>query len=229
MTLKEKKQKLSKILGINLFDEKYSDVDSILDVDDADGGSSDDVSDDKVADKSQQEIEKAAEQSKETEASDNKQDDDKAEPEHEADAKAKSETEAEQHDDNELDYQHDDENGEGVPSDDTEADSDDIEQGGDEVEKQSLEQYNDELFTAKLEAKLLRANIREDRLDSAIKLFKAEYGIEDITLVAKWIQQYPEWTQSTSKSTAKDFGMPVGEKDSGMTAEEKRLKELGLA
>lgn len=86
---------------------------------------------------------------------------------------------------------------------------------------------NDELFDAKLEAALLRANVREDRLDSAKKLFKADHTIDDISKVASFVKEYPEWTKHKSTSQAKPFGMEVGASESAETAEEKRLKELG--
>jgi len=86
----------------------------------------------------------------------------------------------------------------------------------------------DELFNAKLESKLLRAGVREDRLDSAIKLFKLDHTIADINKVANWLKEYPEWTIQKTKPVPTPFGMGVGENEQGLTAEDRRFKELGL-
>ena len=86
---------------------------------------------------------------------------------------------------------------------------------------------NDELFDAKLEAALLRANVREDRLESAKKLFKADHTIEDIGKVPNFVKEYPEWTKQKTKEQPKPFGIEVAGNETAETAEERRLKELG--
>lgn len=226
MTLTEKKRKLSEILGINLFEPRFKEIDVVLGEEDTeaekaavseyepeseaksgDDGAAEATSAEaaeKEADKTESEENKAEEEEQSSET--DKSDEEAAEEESEAEQAAE---EAEETAENETETAE--------TTEDEESEAEENESSGE-----------DELFDAKLEAKLLRAGIREDRLDAAKKLFKADHTLAEIEKVEKWVKEYPEWTQQKVKEPAKGFGMGVGENDNGETAEEKRLRELGI-
>lgn len=212
MTLKEKKRKLSEILGINLFDSKFKEVDSIIE----DG--------EKSVENKEQVGEKNAEPTQAAE--DEKSNAEKETAENSSEQTEwddPTESEGEKESASESDAASDEEQKENVDESETENEETAI------VESQEdTKTPEEELFEAKLEAKLLRAGIREDKLDAAIKLFKADYTIADIAIVDKWVKQYPEWKETKTKEQAKGFGMNVGEGETGETPEERRLRELGI-
>ncbi len=218
MTLTEKKRKLSAILGINLFDAKYKDVDEVLqelgtnNIEDSTAEEQQEASNDSegatnAEEKRASEILGEEDESAEEDAEETSQDDEPAEEEEET-----------PEDDKDEDDQADKDGGEESTSEET------TEEDQEEAEGEA---DTDELFDAKLEARLLRAGVREDRLDAARKLFKADHSIDDIELVDKFINQYPEWTRQQTKQQPQGFGMTLGE-DKGETPEEKRLRELGI-
>ena len=87
---------------------------------------------------------------------------------------------------------------------------------------------SNELLEMKVELALVRAGIREDRLDAAKKLFMADiHSIEDLSKLKDLVQQYPEWIKQT-RQEAQPFGMPLGDNGDGLTEEEKRLKAMGI-
>ena len=87
---------------------------------------------------------------------------------------------------------------------------------------------SNELLEMKVELALVRAGIREDRLDAAKKLFMADiHSIEDLSKLKDLVQQYPEWLKQT-RLEAQPFGMPLGDNGDGLTEEEKRLKAMGI-
>lgn len=112
----------------------------------------------------------------------------------------------------------------------TNAETDKVEDDSNDnkVDADNANTNNDELFDAKLEAALLRANVREDKIESAKKLFKVDHTIEDIEKVKNFVKEYPEWINKKSVDEPKSFTAEVGNEDSSLTAEEKRLKELGI-
>lgn len=217
MTLKEKKRKLSEILGINLFDSKFKEVDSIIE----DG--------EKSVENKEQVGEKDAEPTQAAE--DEKSNAEKTSEE----AIEPSDTAYSESDDEKDNVNNSNEEGSGENSEDENQSADDTksekkqeDNATDDGQTEETKTPEEELFEAKLEAKLLRAGIREDKLDAAIKLFKADYTIADIALVDKWVKQYPEWKETKTKEQAKGFGMDVGEGETGETPEERRLRELGI-
>lgn len=226
MTLTEKKRKLSEILGINLFEPRFKEIDVVLGEEDT-------------------EAEKAAAAEYEPESETKSADDEASEVISTDDAEEKAdkpEGEEEKPEDGEQDTETDDSDEEAAekeseaeqgaeesdkPAEDEAETAERTEAEGSEA-KANEQSGEDELFDAKLEAKLLRAGIREDRLDAAKKLFKADHTLAEIEKVEKWVKEYPEWTQQKVKEPAKGFGMGVGENDNSETAEEKRLRELGI-
>lgn len=87
---------------------------------------------------------------------------------------------------------------------------------------------NQELLEAKVELQLVKSGVREDRLESARKLFMSDIkSIEDLDKVKDLIKQYPEWLKK-EKTNAQPFGMSMDDNGDGLTEEEKRLKEMGI-
>lgn len=215
MTMKEKKRKLSEILGVNLFDAKFKEVDKVL-------------SDDKP--KKEEEPAKDTETSETNNAT--KEPETKETNSEEAAMEDKDASQEEQAKTEDAEEDLDDE--ETIEEGDaTETESAEIvkEDNVEDTESDNASSVNAEaeLFDAKLEARLLRANVREDRIDAAKKLFKADHTLADIDKVGKFIKEYPEWTKQKTKEQAKGFGMDVGEHDNSESAEERRLRELGIA
>lgn len=93
---------------------------------------------------------------------------------------------------------------------------------------QSAGDLQNELLLTKLELELVRAGIREDRLNTAKRLFIPEFKQSNgnVEQIRQLIAQYPEWVGN--KGAKQGFGMPLGQKTDALTAEEKRMKELGM-
>lgn len=86
----------------------------------------------------------------------------------------------------------------------------------------------DELFDAKLELALVRKGVREDKIDPAKRLIKYELrDTHDLDKVNEILKDYPEWVKNEKPMVAK-FGMAVDESADDLTAEERRLKEMGI-
>jgi len=80
----------------------------------------------------------------------------------------------------------------------------------------------------RLELELIKAGIRPDRLASAKKLFMQEiHSIDDLAKVPDLVAQYPEWKKQEGEE-AKPFGMSLDDNGDGLTAEERRLREMGI-
>lgn len=87
---------------------------------------------------------------------------------------------------------------------------------------------NTELIETKVELELVKAGVRQDRLEPAKKLLMTEIKtIADIDKVQELIRQYPEWLQKP-KEVAKPFGMTLDDNGDGLNEEEKRLKAMGI-
>jgi len=87
---------------------------------------------------------------------------------------------------------------------------------------------NTELLEVRLELELIKAGIRPDRLASAKKLFMQEiHSIDDLAKVPDLVAQYPEWKKQDGEE-AKPFGMSLDDNGDGLTAEERRLREMGI-
>lgn len=95
-------------------------------------------------------------------------------------------------------------------------------------EAEPKQEANQELVDTKVELELVKAGVREDRLEPAKRLILSEiHGLEDLDKVKEMIKQFPEWIKENAVNT-KPFGMPVGEGGGDLTEEEKRLKAMGI-
>jgi hypothetical protein len=98
------------------------------------------------------------------------------------------------------------------------------------AEEKAEEKIDDhaELIDAKVELELVKAGVREDRLEPAKRLLMAEIKkLEDIDKVKEMIKQYPEWLRR-EKTVAKPIGMTMDNLGDGLTEEEKKLKQMGI-
>ena len=96
-----------------------------------------------------------------------------------------------------------------------------------EAESQPAVNLNDQLLETQLELELVKAGVREDRLDVAKRLFLPELKAgASVDAVRSMIAQYPEWIGK--QSGAQGFGMPIGDKSSVLTNEERELKRMGI-
>ena len=85
-----------------------------------------------------------------------------------------------------------------------------------------------ELIATKVELELVKAGVRQDRLEPAKKLLMTEIKtLADIDKVQELIKQYPEWLQKP-REVAKPFGMTLDDNGDGLTEEEKKLKAMGI-
>lgn len=85
-----------------------------------------------------------------------------------------------------------------------------------------------ELIATKVELELVKAGVRQDRLEPAKKLLMTEINsLADIDKVQELIRQYPEWLQKP-REVAKPFGMTLDDNGDGLTEEEKKLKAMGI-
>lgn len=88
--------------------------------------------------------------------------------------------------------------------------------------------YNKELIDTKVELGLVRAGVRDDRLEDARKLFMADFkGMEDLEHLGEFIKKYPEWIKN-GVHDSKAFGMPTNDMGDGYTEEEKKLRSMGI-
>lgn len=225
MTLKEKKRKLSEILGINVFDSRYKEIDALLEKEtEADKEIEPEATEENQAEETTAEEIKA-------ETADTEEGTENEEKQTEAETTAKGEdkeetAEGDVTEEEETKSEDDSESADGEET-ETQSSGEDNTETADATEGES-NSMEAELFDAKLEAKLLRAGVREDKLDAAKKLFKADHTLADVEQVEKWVKEYPEWIKQKTKEQAKGFGMGVGENDTAETAEDKRLRELGI-
>ena len=86
----------------------------------------------------------------------------------------------------------------------------------------------EELLETKVELELVKAGVREDRLEPAKRLFISEVkNLGDLDKLKELIKEYPEFLKS-NKADTKPFGMPITDNSDVLTAEEKRLKAIGI-
>lgn len=94
------------------------------------------------------------------------------------------------------------------------------------VEKE--ESLTKELLEAKIELELVKAGVRADRLKAAMKLLMGEIkSLDEISKVKELIKEYPEWLNS-GKADAQPIGMSLDDSGDGLTAEERKLKAMGI-
>ena len=86
----------------------------------------------------------------------------------------------------------------------------------------------EDLLETKVELELVKAGVREDRLEPAKRLFISEVkNLGDLDKLKELIKEYPEFLKS-NKADTKPFGMPITDNSDVLTAEEKRLKAIGI-
>ena len=86
----------------------------------------------------------------------------------------------------------------------------------------------EEVLETKVELELVKAGVREDRLEPAKRLFISEVkNLGDLDKLKELIKEYPEFLKS-NKADTKPFGMPITDNSDVLTAEEKRLKAIGI-
>lgn len=91
-----------------------------------------------------------------------------------------------------------------------------------------VDNLKDELFDAKLELELVKGGVREDKLEPAKDYLKYKLnGVEDLEQVKDVLKEFPEWVKH-DKHDVGGFGMAVKEIGDNLTAEERRLKQLGI-
>lgn len=97
---------------------------------------------------------------------------------------------------------------------------------GKEVDELKDDKLYDELLDAKIENELIKDGVRPERLNSAKKYVKIEvHSLEELDKIKEILKEYPEWVRGYN---AESFGSLVNDEDEGLTAEERRLKELGI-
>lgn len=97
---------------------------------------------------------------------------------------------------------------------------------GKEVDELKEDKTDDELLDAKIENELLRNGVRDDKIEVAKKLAKLDVkSLDELDKVKDVLAEYPEWVRGYE---SKSFGVPVDERGDDLTAEERRLKEMGI-
>lgn len=87
---------------------------------------------------------------------------------------------------------------------------------------------SEDLFDARLELALIRSGVRDDKINSAKRLIKYELrDTHDLGKVGEILRDYPEWIKENKPMVAK-FGMSVDDNEDDLTAEERRMKEMGI-
>lgn len=221
--IKEFKKELSKLAGIDFFNPKFRDVFKRYFPDDADKEEETTAEEERlkevVGDEQVEDIEKelASESSNETAEEENTEEiqnaDEKVETEINVDETVSDEESAEDKENMESD---------GDNSTNESLDAEPVSEG------EQKQEPNQELVDTKVELELVKAGVREDRLEPAKRLILSEiHGLEDLDKVKEMIKQFPEWIKESAINT-KPFGMPVGEGGGDLTEEEKRLKAMGI-
>lgn len=202
--MNELKKELSKLSGVDMFNPKYRDVFKKYFPNDKD------VEEEKLEEMGVEEpkMEDKKEEILENKKEEIQEDVDKAEDEREIDKieEMKSEN-TEKKDDKKEEVQEESE----------------------EISKKVDEEnsVNEELLNTKIELELVRANIRPEKIKSAMVLAKQEIkSLEDLDKIKDIIKEIPEWTKQREQS--KSFGMDIDESGDGLTEEEKRLKQMGI-
>lgn len=221
--IKEFKKELSKLSGVDFFNPKFRDVFKRYFPDDADKEEETTAEEERlkevVGDEQVEDIEKelASENSDETAEEENTEEiqnaDEEVETEENVDETVSDEESAEDKENTESD---------GDNSTDESLDAEPA------AETEPKQEPNQELVDTKVELELVKAGVREDRLEPAKRLILSEiHGLEDLDKVKEMIKQFPEWIKESAVNT-KPFGMPVGEGGGDLTEEEKRLKAMGI-
>lgn len=197
--VKELKRELSRLSGVDFFNPKYREAFKKFFPDDADEAKEE--AEDEAAETNAEEV-KGFEETK-GKIEENEQDAEVSERESDGDEEEGAEQESEEED---------------------EYDSEDPDDYEEKSERHGIDPYA-ELLEARIENELLRGGVREDRLEHAMRLAKSEICcIEELHKVKDILNDFPEWVRAEKP---KGYGMEVDPHD-GLTAEERRLKEMGI-
>lgn len=232
--VKDLKKELSKLSGVDFFNPKYRDVFKKYFPNDATESESNDNEEDRLKEVLGQEVPQDSEEPEAQEVATAEETEDVTDTETQAD------DEQEESADEKTDSDNSEETAEGaeesVDSSDEETSADD-EETQSETESTNKEEATadetsnntaNELLETKVELQLVKSGVREDRLESAKKLFMSDIkSLEDLDKLKDLIKQYPEWLKQ-NKQDAKPFGMPLGDSGERLTEEEKRLKAMGI-
>lgn len=221
--IKEFKKELSKLSGIDFFNPKFRDVFKRYFPDDSDKEEETTAEEERLKEVVGDEQVEDIEQELASESSDETAEEENTEEIQNAD----KEVEAEENVDETVQDEERAENKENIESDGDSSAEESLD-AEPTSEAEPKQEANQELVDTKVELELVKAGVREDRLEPAKRLILSEiHGLEDLDKVKEMIIQFPEWIKENAVNT-KPFGMPVGEGGGDLTEEEKRLKAMGI-
>ena len=208
MEVKELKRELSRLSGLDFFNPKYREVFKKFFPEDEDEKSTEDRVQEAAADNSREDVKSDSYEGMMDKLKEKEEDIDKAEDEREIDKIEREKADS---------TKKRDEKAEEVREESKEI--------GKEVDDLKGDKAYVELLEARIENELLRGGIRDDRLPHAMRLAKSEIGsMEELHKVKDILHDFPEWVRAEKP---KGYGMDVDSND-GLTAEERRLKEMGI-
>lgn len=221
--LSEFKKELSRLSGVDFFNPKYRDVFKKLDDEELTEAEAEKMEEMGIpVDEQPEEVVEAKEEmdeAKEEVAEDKTPDAEEIKDKEEDIDKAEDEREIDKIEEDKADTtEKADEKAEEV--------KEESEEIGKDVDEMKGDKLADELLDTKIELALVRGGVRDDKMEAAKRMAKFEVqNLDELDKVKELLAMYPEWlrTYNTQK-----FGMPVDEGGDALTAEEKRLKELGI-
>lgn len=204
--IKELKRELSKLSGVDFFNPKYREAFKKFFPDDTDDVKEETA--EAAADNSREDVKAESYDGMMQKIRDKEEDIDKAEDEREIDKIERNKADS---------TEKKDEKNEEV--------KEESEEIGKEVDDLKGDKAYVELLEARIENELLRGGIRDEKLAPAMRLAKSEIGsMEELHKVKDILSEFPEWVRAEKP---KGYGMEVDSYD-GLTAEERRLKEMGI-
>lgn len=228
MTIKELKKELSELSGINFFSPKYRDVFNKFAPNDNSKENANELEEDKLKEILGEEKEEAPKPEEEPLSLDDTAKPEEESKEEEIETTNKDTAIAEEDPKTEEADTKDSDNSE-TPKTAEEPENSETTDASKEDQKANQENnLTNELLEAKVELQLVKSGVREDRLEPAKKLFMQDIKtLQDLDKLKDLVKQYPEWLK-TSKPETKPFGMSLGDNEGVLTAEQKRLKAMGI-
>lgn len=228
MTLTELKRELSQLSGEDFFNPKYRDVFKKYAGEDLTEAEAEKMEEMGIpVDEQPDEVVEAREDKQAEENAEEAQEEVKDVPTDAEQIEAKEEDIDKAEDEREIDKIEEDKAEEPAKeeekAEEVKEESDEI---GKEVDELKDDEIADELLDTKIELELVKGGVRDDKLEPAKRMAKFEIqSLDDLDKVKELLAMYPEWLKSYK---AEKFGMPVDEDVNNLTAEEKRLKQLGI-
>lgn len=228
MTLTELKRELSQLSGEDMFNPKYRDVFKKFAGEDLTEAEAEKMEEMGIpVDEQPEEVVEAREDKQAEENAEEAQEEVKDVPTNAEQIEAKEEDIDKAEDEREINKIEEDKADTTEKADEkAEEVKEESEEIGKEVDEFKDDKIADELLDTKIELALVRGGVRDDKLEAAKRM--AKYEIKDLgelDKVKELLDMYPEWLKTYN---AKGFGMPVDEGANSLTAEEKRLKQLGI-